>query len=66
MDLSGNTGEVVAYDLTGVPFDCSAFLVANDPAGGTIVGVFPAVDAPLIGTLQLDILSSIQFTGLSP
>lgn len=66
MDLNTNAAQVVAFDLTGAPFDCSTFLLTGDPGGGTIVGVFPAVDAPLIGTLQLDLLSSIRFTGESP
>lgn len=66
MDLDTNAAQVVAFDLTGTPFDCSTFLLSGDPGGGTIVGVFPAVDAPLIGTLQLDLLSSIRFTGESP
>ncbi len=66
MDLNANPGQVFGFDLTGLPFDCTTFLLNSDPGGGTIVGVFPAVDAPLIGTLQLDLLSSIRFTGESP
>lgn len=39
---------------------------AAGPTGASIVGVFPAVDAPLLGTLEVDILSSIRFTGSVP
>jgi hypothetical protein len=63
MDLNANPGQVFGFDLTGVPFDCTSFLLSSEAGGGTIVGVFPAVDAPLIGTLELDLLSSIRFTG---
>jgi hypothetical protein len=66
MDLNAAPGTVFAYDLTGTPFNCTSFLLVENPGGGTIVGVFPALDAPLIGTLELDLVSSIRFTGAAP
>ena len=65
MDLQGSAGSVVAFDFTGSPFDCARFLLQNDASGASIVGVFPAIDAPLIG-LRLDLLSAIRLSGTTP
>ncbi len=65
MDLQGAPASVAAFDVTGMPFDCSLFLLENDASGASIVGIFPAVDVPLLG-LRLDLLSAIRLSGQAP
>ena len=43
MDLNANAGDVFAFDLTGVPFDCTSFLLTSEAGGATIVGVSPKI-----------------------
>ncbi len=63
MDLNANPAAVFGFDVAGAPFDCVQFLGSSSAGGATIAGVFTALDVPVLGTLELDIVSSISMTG---